>query len=138
MTLWAAVLPVLKRAVPAQRLVVLMSRSNRVSRSTERERRIIDLSARLCVVRPGMRPNCLERSLLAYRFLGAAGASPRLVMGVRTVDEGIIGHAWVTIDGEPVHDRPESIAQFVPIVEFLPSGEVVSPRKELRLPRKWR
>jgi hypothetical protein len=46
--------------------------------------------------------NCLERSLVAYRFLGRAGASPQLVIGVARDERGVRGHAWVTVDGRPI------------------------------------
>ena len=43
----------------------------------------------------------------------------RLVLGVRRSEaEGALGHAWLTIDGAPVHDSPETLADLVPIVVF--------------------
>ena len=42
--------------------------------------------------------DCLQRSLLLYRLLSAAGADPELVVGLREQDGKIIGHAWVLVD----------------------------------------
>ena len=141
MVVWAIVLPVLKRALPLQRLVPLMWRTSQAERSHEQERRIIALSARITRLRPRWRSNCLERSLLTYRFLARAGADPRLVVGVSTLEGAIVGHAWVTLDGEPVHERPEAVESFARLIEFGAQGEATEARHAEHgdeIPRVWR
>jgi hypothetical protein len=120
MAAWSLLLPALKRLVPLRRLAALMWRSGTIERSPERERAIILFSARVT----RRRANCLERSLLAYRFLARAGADPHLVVGVTNVDGVIAGHAWVTVDGVPVHDPLEGLDRFAPLVLFA-HGEAV-------------
>lgn len=134
-------LPVLKRVLPLRRLVALMWTTGRADRSDERERQIIALSARVTRLRPRLRSNCLERSLLTYRFLSRTGADPRLVMGVGTFEGAIVGHAWVMLDGEPVHERREAVESFARLVEFGPGGHATEARHAGdgdALPRMWR
>ena len=56
------------------------------------------------------------------------GAGYRLVLGVRASEaEGPPGHAWLTIDGVPVHDTSESLADLVPILAFDSAGRREAP-----------
>jgi hypothetical protein len=140
MVVWSVLLPVLKRAVPLRRLAPLMWTTGRAKRSEEQERRIIALSARITRLRPRLRSNCLERSLLAYRFLARAGADPHLIVGVSTLEGAIVGHAWVTVDGEPVHEPREAVESFARLIEFGPQGEATEARHAGHadeLPRVW-
>jgi hypothetical protein len=74
------------------------------------------------------RDNCLERSLVTYRFLGRLGAGPELVVGVGSEGEATVGHVWVTVDGRPVHDEPQSLDAYETVVVFDSDGR----RSELR------
>ena len=102
--------------------------------------RIIALSAALTRLRPRRRSNCLERSLLAYRFLSRAGADPRLVVGVGNVDGKMAGHAWVTVNGVPVHEPAETVDRFALLIEFGRDGRSTDGRKlaDERVPTVWR
>lgn len=112
---WAAALPVLKRRMPLSRLV---ETARPAGRTDARPETVIAL-ARWVYRVPGLRDNCLEKSLLTYRYLPEADSSYRLVLGVRRSDAGgPPGHAWLTIDGTPVHDTPEALADLVPILVF--------------------
>jgi hypothetical protein len=115
------VLPALKTWLPLERLVRLMwvDAPQGRRRNPDRERRVRRLS-RLAAgpVRPGRQSNCLERSLIAYRHLAAASADPVLVIGMRPGANGTEGHAWVLLDGRPVHDSPEEIATYTPVTVF--------------------
>ena len=116
---WAAALPVLKRVVPLPRLVRLCSAEPDVEgRRLERERQVATLAR--WISRPSRLrdENCLERSLVTFRFLSELDADPVLFVGVRKTEEGVVGHAWVTVDGEPVHDSPASVVEFTPLVAF--------------------
>lgn len=124
MTAWALVLPVLKRVVPLPRLVqlVVTRRPRHSARDVARERRIVALSR--LVYAPLVRADigCLQRSLLAYRFLGAAGARPSLLVGMRREANQVHGHAWVAVDGEAVGEPAAWVAQFSPLLVFGSEG----------------
>lgn len=129
MAAWALCLPVLKRVVPLPRLVRMMAAPTAAAatarpgtRDAERERRIVAISR--LVYAPLVRADigCLQRSLLAYRFLGAAGARPSLVVGMRRADGEVHGHAWVTVDGEPAGESAAWVGQFSPAVVFGSEG----------------
>ena len=136
---WSAALPLLKRVVPLLKLAPLAWAEGAGARNTRREREIVRLSGalpRLRLARGGA--NCLERSLLAYRFLAQANADPRLVVGVRREGGSMVGHAWVTVDGRPVHDTEATVRQFVPLVEFGPEGLPLGDRTAAqKLPDHW-
>jgi hypothetical protein len=68
--------------------------------------------------------SCLERSLLTYRFLAEAGAEPRLVIAVRRGGKSLEWHAWVTRDGQAVHESDESLSGYLPVVIFDTRGAV--------------
>jgi Transglutaminase-like superfamily len=116
---WRVCLPVLKRRLPLARLARLMWMGERARPVTvQREARIAEL-ARIVfrsehVSRAG---NCLERSLVLYRYLSAAGVDPHLVVGI-TVGETVRGHAWVIVRGEPVEEPPSSLAGLTRLVSF--------------------
>jgi hypothetical protein len=90
-------------------------------RRSTREARIVSLSDRLCRgrLREG---SCLERSLLAYRFLSEAGAAPTLVVAVRQGSDMLEWHAWVTRDRRPVQETDESLRGYLPVLIFGPHG----------------
>lgn len=129
MSAWALLLPILKFALPLPRLVRLLS-SNRRRRSRERAReaRVSELAQVVYRSRkPGFADNCLERSLVTYRYLGRLGAEPSLVVAVGHERRDVIGHVWVSVDGSPVHDAPDFLEQFVPLIAFGPNGRATEP-----------
>lgn len=117
---WAAAFPLLKRALPLPRLVGLAaSRPQYGRRRAGREERVVELTRLLYRSRAVVgRDNCLERSLLAYRFLTKLDARPELVIGMRKGSDEMLGHVWVLLEGEPVHETPELLAGFVPMLVF--------------------
>ena len=126
MSAWAVALPVLKFLLPLPRLVRLVTPSRAAQRDLARERRVTRLAARLYRT-PGLgRDNCLERSLVTYRYLARSGSDPTPVVGMRKEDE-LHGHVWVTVDGRPVHDTPEFLAGFVPLMTFPESAPDAPP-----------
>jgi hypothetical protein len=56
-----------------------------------------------------------------YRFLSEAGAAPRLLVGVGGADS-VLGHAWVILDGEPVHETRASLEEWAPVLAFGAGG----------------
>ena len=65
---------------------------------------------------------CMQRSLLSYRFLGAAGAEPRISVGVRKEGNAVLAHAWVFVDGAPAGESLREITPFTPMLAFGPDG----------------
>jgi hypothetical protein len=122
---WRLCLPGLKYVLPLPRLARLMSvRARDDRRRLARERRILALTQRLYEPNALLAADddCLERSLLAYRYLAREGADPRLVVGMREASGDPRGHVWVTVDGRPVTDTAELIDSFAPIVSFGAGG----------------
>ena len=114
MSPWVLVLPLAKRAVSIERLARLMWRDDHTSRDGAREQLTIRLAARL--TRFSGR-NCLERSLILYRYLSRCGADPVFVLGVASAN-GAAGHAWVLVDGLPVGASPATLDAYRPVVAF--------------------
>jgi hypothetical protein len=121
---WSAVLRFGKFALPLPRLVRLMRLSSRRTvRDSRREATIAGLAAWVFKTRPpGSRDNCLERALVTYRYLSGAGADPELVVGLSQPDERLLGHAWVVVDGQAVHDEPETLRRYATLLHFGSDG----------------
>jgi hypothetical protein len=123
MVAWSAVLPALKHLVPLHVLTRLMWPRKRAATRSGRASTVTFLARRIYRMRPFLRrDNCLERSLLTYRFLAREGGQPRLVLGAQKSNGAIRGHAWVTIDGRPIMDGHEALEQFTQLVEFGEGG----------------
>jgi hypothetical protein len=122
MGVWALALPLLKHVVTLPRLARLMWRPGSPQASARDVDRILTLSRWAARLRPlPGRGNCLEHSLLAYRYLSAAGASPRVVVGIRRDAGAMAGHVWLELDGAPVG---ESVDGFVPLLALGEHGRV--------------
>ena len=112
---WLCLLPGLKRLLALERLVRIMWRPPRgAARDPAREQRTIRVVARLSRTSGG---NCLERSLVLFRYLARANANPHLVVGMAKPDE-YLGHVWVTVDGRPLLETPETLASYTEVVSF--------------------
>lgn len=55
---------------------------------------------------------CMKRSLLHFHYLRRMGANVVLQFGVTKTDDGLTGHAWVEVDGEPYEERFDPRARF--------------------------
>ena len=130
---WAAALPVAKRRVP---LIDLVERAAPArNRHPARNAELAVALARWVYRIPLFRDNCLEKSLLTFHYLPAGERGYRLVLGFRGVArEAPPGHAWLTVDGVPVHDSPESLAGLTPLVSFDESGRRRDPLGSERTP----
>lgn len=125
MAFWRISLPFLKYAVPLPILARMMwaRRFGSADAATKQDVRKRTAALKQVLVSGGRlfaSRNCLERSLVLYRVLSHAGASPTLVVGVHREREHVKGHAWVELDGEPVHDW--KCRAFRPIVVFGANG----------------
>jgi hypothetical protein len=124
---WAFVLPLLKRVLPLPRLVLLVRRRGGAStRRARREDQIVTFARWACrLTRWPSGGNCLERSLVAYRFLAGVNADPWLVVGIGSDGRAPVqGHAWVVVDGHPVGESVERLRDFACVVAFRPDGSV--------------
>lgn len=63
---------------------------------------------------------CLRRSLLRYHFLRRAGLPLVVHFGARRLGEEIGGHAWLTLDGRPYHERPEHYQSYTVMWSYPP------------------
>jgi Transglutaminase-like superfamily len=127
MVAWRAALPALKYLLPLPRLVRLMAAPRAVAaRDPDRVETVVALAERVFPSVPD-RPSdrCLERGLVAYRFLARANADPTLVIAVRKRAGLPRGHAWVTVDRLPVHDSPALLEDFASVMTFLSDGTLV-------------
>ena len=128
---WRLVLPLMKRRLPLARLVRLMWRGEQARPTTpQREARIAGLAR--VVYRSdhvSRRGNCLERSLVLYRYLSAAGADPQLVVGIRSGEAAVRGHAWITVRGEPIEEPPQSLDGLTEVVSFRGDGSRPQSRR---------
>jgi hypothetical protein len=125
MCCWALLVPFLKRALPIERLVRVMWAGGRNARP-ERHSLVIQLAWWTSRLQAWRFPeNCLERSLVTYRFLALDGADPRLVFGMRRGADGLLGHAWVTVKGRAVQDLSESVHDFTQLIEFGARGQAM-------------
>jgi hypothetical protein len=132
MLCWATALPVAKRRVPLIELVerAAPSRNEHPARNAE----LAVALARWVYRIPVFRDNCLEKSLLTFHYLPAGERGYRLVLGFRsTARDAPPGHAWLTVDGIPVHDTPRSLAGLTPLVSFDESGRRLDPSGSERL-----
>ncbi len=124
MSSWVLVLPVAKRVFPIERLARFMWRDGRGLRVPERESYVIRLGCRLTRFSGS---NCLERSLILYRYLGSGGADPTLVLGVVTgKGQHRFGHAWLVVDGAPLIDAQTELELYEPFVAFGPGARRIS------------
>lgn len=85
--------------------------TSRNMRRAQRYARRIEIAARYHLVCP----RCLHRSLVLHQWLRGEGLPSQLQIGVVKSGNELKAHAWVTIDGYVVNDRPESIRAFTPL-----------------------
>lgn len=118
-------LGVLKRLVPLRSLAKWMWCETTGPRDQLAERR---LAANVLRVSKFLRlsdRDCLQRSLLLYRLLSAAGAGPELVVGLHEQDGNVIGHAWVLVDGKSLVEPEPALLRFSPVLRFGAQGALL-------------
>ena len=115
----AVVVRVLKHVLPLPRLVRLLRRGVWIR---HRPQRVLVLRS-LATVGPALPlrlpANCLDRSLALFRLLVAAGAAPRLVVGVRSDGRTRVGgHVWIQLDGEALGETAADQSPFEELLAF--------------------
>jgi Transglutaminase-like superfamily len=121
---WRVALAPLKRTVPVPKLVRLMASSpGHPPRDTDRIVELVDwIYAPRRDVDLG---NCLDRSLVLYRFLSRDEPGRRLVLGIRQESGALEGHAWVTAGDRAIGVTSGSGGDFVPLATFDAEGRRV-------------
>jgi Transglutaminase-like superfamily len=121
---WRVVLPILKRALPLPTLARAM-RGRRGLRP-EREESVVRLAGWIFGSRPFTgRDNCLERSLVLYRYLSRTNAETRLVVGFRNGERAVQGHAWVAVGDRSMGADTDELGAFAPVLSFGSHGSTV-------------
>jgi len=69
-----------------------------------------------------LRPSCMLRSLVLFRFLREAGIPVCVHFGVAREDAGLRGHSWLTLDGAPFAEPTDPSPRFQIVYSF-PPGE---------------
>jgi hypothetical protein len=128
MLLWSAALPLLKRVVPLARLARLMYVERAPGVDRRATERIVLITEAIYRGRVSLRDNCLERSLLLYRFLSRIGADPRLIVGVRKGRADVTGHVWVVVDERPLDGDPTALGAFTELLVFGAGGRIEERR----------
>lgn len=123
---WRLVLPALKWRFPLPRLVRLMWWSGEPDApSVERNERIAALVGALSgPAEIRALDNCLERSLIAYRYLSKAGAEPELVVGFSRSSGEVGAHAWVYLEGQALPGHEEPLDEFEAAIRFGRGGAI--------------
>jgi hypothetical protein len=94
-------------------------------RDATRETEVVALLERLYRYgRVPRRHNCLERSLIMYRYLSELNAAPTLVVAIKRQGCGVHGHAWVVVDGRPLGEHADILDGFEPLAAFGAAGEM--------------
>lgn len=124
---WRMALAVLKRTVPIATLARLMASPG--GRSPRDSRRIVELVDWLYAPRRDRElGNCLDRSLVLYRFLSQNEPGTRLVLGMRRGSSELEGHAWVIAGNRAIGEIPQSDGSFVTLATFGADGRRVEAR----------
>jgi hypothetical protein len=121
-----------KHFVPLRWLARWAWRSPARPRDRGAERRLIASVLRLSQLAGLPDRDCLQRSLLLYRVLSRAGADPTLVVGFDRLKGGILGHAWVIVEGHTVIDSEANLLRFSPVLAFGLRGELLPAPLHLR------
>lgn len=125
MLVWRLIVATLKHVVPIRRLVALAG-GRRKRADLPSQERIVELARLACHPRlVRSRDNCLDRSLVAYRYLRAGGSNPSLVIGFMKDDHAVTGHAWLTIDDQAVGEPQAAHADFSELLRFAGDGPVL-------------
>ena len=99
--IWAIILPPLLSLLPLDELLKRLTPARVVRR--HRTRRVVVftnwwLNRNMLM----LRPTCLNRSLLLYRFLTRDGLDVRIHYGLRKTENGMEGHSWLSLGGKPL------------------------------------
>jgi hypothetical protein len=110
-----ATLPLLLKLFNVHRIVRIITprRARKFGRHLDEER-----VANTCVralnflARFGYPSTCLRRCLLLFHFLRAYGIDVFIHFGAKTSGGSLMGHSWLTLDGELYRDTQAKVSEF--------------------------
>ena len=128
MLAWRLVLPALKRIVSIDTLARAMTRGRG---PLPEEDSVVRLASWIY----GSRPltggdNCLERSLLLYRYLSQTNPETRLVVGFRNGERAVEGHAWVAVGERSMGADTDERGEYAPLIAFGPEGRILEGTRD--------
>jgi hypothetical protein len=65
-----------------------------------------------------LRPSCMLRSLVLFRFLREAGLPVQVHFGVAREESALKGHSWLTLDGAPIAEPTDPSKRFQTVYSF--------------------
>jgi hypothetical protein len=119
MVCWRALLPALTRSLPLERLVGLLAKPRAVARRPPQEEFAVRAAGRLWRDAEGP---CLGRSLALYRELGRLGVDVRIIGGVASGRDMIVGHAWVVVDRKALLESTDPAETYSSLLAFDSAG----------------
>ena len=117
-------LGLLKHFVPLSLLAHWAWSPSASARNREAERRSAAIVVQLSQLLGLPDRDCLQRSLLLYRVLSRAGAEPKLVVGFARMNDRILGHAWVVVDGHAIFEPETELLRFSPAFRYGERGRL--------------
>ncbi len=112
--------PLLQRVLSLPALVRFYGGRPRRAVPSPDAARLAQLIRRLLQLNRAMfRPNCVKQSLLLLHFLRRAGRDASIFFGVsKTGENGLHGHAWVSLEGRPVAEAADPLQRFTVTYAF--------------------
>lgn len=117
--LFLLALPILLRLCSVRSTVsVLTPHRPCTQRSPVEVERVVAAVDRLYLRRPLRHYGpCLRRSLTLYAFLQRRGLPVQVALGAYPGPDGLVAHAWLTLDGRPVYE-PNSVERYALMAEW--------------------
>ena len=113
-----AVFPVLNRLLALPKLVSLFDTEPGPTKAGVADRdRLLRLMGGL-LRRTLERDYCLPRSLILFRFYRKWGFPTRIHMGLAKQGDHAVGHAWISLAGEPFAEQKNPEDLFVPFFAY--------------------
>jgi hypothetical protein len=76
----------------------------------------------------GLKPNCLNRSLILYYFLHKIGVAVKINFGIRKANKDIEGHGWLTLNGKPYLEKSDTLNSFCLIYSYPGFQQTFTPQ----------
>jgi len=76
---------------------------------------------------------CLLRCLVLYRYCRRQGVPILIHFGVKQGEDGLQGHSWVSLHGEPLFETEEMLQTYTTVYAFPEDGQNGDPRRFLAI-----
>jgi len=117
-------IPALVRFIDFRRLLIILDSGRSRAKKKQPAPEQIDFIVRCAGFIMGHRPlrkfknPCLIRSAGLYRLLGRYNMDVRIHFGVRKNGDTLAGHSWITLDGKPFFENPDTCKTFNEIYSY--------------------